>query len=142
MLTHERKWKEEEWNLIRTAWFICKGFLQGVIDNLRDALDEQYYSQLKHCLTAYCNITPHQILEHLNDPWCPLEVQAKKVLKKKYCTKWDADEHLMAFGKHLNDDQRALVRSDVTIANNNKLQIYLEEIYDSNRFNKQEMLMC
>ncbi len=29
---------------------------------------------------------------------------------------------------------------DVTIADNNKLQFYLEEIYDSNNFDKQEML--
>jgi hypothetical protein len=62
------------------------------------------------------------------------------VLKKEYYTKWDADEHLTAFGKHLNDDQHALFRLDVTIADNNKLQFYLEEIYNSNRFDKQEML--
>ncbi len=46
----------------------------------------------------------------------------------------------MAFRKCLNNDQCALVRSDVTIADNNKLQFYLEEIYDSNCFDKQEML--
>ncbi len=27
MATHERKCKEEDWDLIRTAWFIRKGFL-------------------------------------------------------------------------------------------------------------------
>jgi hypothetical protein len=134
-LMHEHKRKEVEWDLVRTSWFIRKEFLQGVVDNLRDALNEKYYSQLKHCLTAYCNINPHQILEHLNNRWCPLDVQAKKVLKKEYDTKWDADKHLTAFGKHLNDDQRALVRLDVTIADNNKLQFYLEEIYDSHCFN-------
>ncbi len=70
-LTHERKHKEEEWeeewDLVCTAWFIHKGFLKGVVDNLRNALDKQYYCQLKHCLTAYPNITPFQILEHLNN---------------------------------------------------------------------------
>ncbi len=30
---------------------------------------------------------------------------------------------------------------DITIADNDKLQFYLEEVYDSNRFDKQEMLM-
>jgi hypothetical protein len=140
MLTHECKWKEVEWDLVRTSWLICKGFLRGVADNLCNALNEQYYSQLKHRLTAYRNITPHQILKHLNNRWCPLDVQAKKVLKKEYYTKWDADEHLTAFGKCLNDDQRALVRLDITIADDDKLQFYLEEIYDSNCFNKQEML--
>jgi hypothetical protein len=77
-LTNERKWKEEEWDLIRTSWFIQKGFLRGIVNNPHDALDEQYYSQLKHRLTAYQNITPFQILEHLNDRWCPLDVKAKK----------------------------------------------------------------
>ena len=139
-LTHERKRREEEWELVRTAWFIRKGFLRGVADNLRDALDEQYYSQLKHRLTAYRNVTPFQILEHLNERWCQLNVQAKKVLKQQYYSKWDPDEHLTAFGKRLDDDQRALIHSDVTIADNDKLQFYLEEMYDSNRFDKQEML--
>jgi hypothetical protein len=68
-LTHECKCKEEEWDLVRTAWFIRKGFLKGIVDNLRNALDKQYYCQLKHHLTAYCNITPFQILEHLNNWW-------------------------------------------------------------------------
>ncbi len=76
----------------------------------------------------------------MNKRWCPLDFQAKKILKKEYYTKWDADKHLMAFGKRLNNNQRALVWSDVTIANNNKPQFYMEEIYNSNHFNKQEML--
>jgi hypothetical protein len=139
-LTHKCKCKEEEWDLMRTSWFIHKGFLKGIIDNLRDALEKKYYCQLKHCLAAYRNITPFQILEHLNDWWCPLDVQAKKELQKAYYLKWDSDEHLTAFGKRLDNNQKALVGSDVTIPDNNKLQFYLDEIYDSNKFNKQDML--
>jgi hypothetical protein len=89
--THKRKRNEEDWDLIRTVWFIRKSFLQGIVDNLRDALNEQYYSQLKLHLTSYRNITPFQILEHLNDRWCPLNVKAKKALKDTYYTKWDGD---------------------------------------------------
>jgi hypothetical protein len=33
-----------------------------------------------------------------------------------------------------------LIRSDVAIANEDKLQFYLEEIYDINKFDKQIML--
>jgi hypothetical protein len=138
--THTRKQMKEEWYLVRTSWFIQKGFLRGVVDNLRDALNQQYYSQLRHRLTAYRNITPYQILEHLNNRWCPLDVKAKKELKTAYYMKWEHTvEHLTAFGKRLDDNQRALVQSDVTIADDDKIQFYLEEIYDSNRFNKQEM---
>jgi hypothetical protein len=112
-----------------------------MVDNLRNALDEQLYSQLRHRLTVYRNITPYQILDHLTNHWCPLDVKAKKELKTAYYTKWDHTiKHLTAFGKRLDNDQHALVRSDVTIADDNKLQFYLEEIYDSNRFDKQEML--
>jgi hypothetical protein len=139
--THTRKRMEEEWGLVRSSWFIRKGFLRSVVDILQDALDEQYYSQLRLRLTVYHNITPYQILEHLNNRWCPLNVKAKKELKKAHYTKWDhAIEHLTAFGKRLDDDQRALVRSDVTIADDDRLQFYMEEIYDSNRFDKHEML--
>jgi hypothetical protein len=139
-LTHERKCKEEEWDLVHTAWFIRKGFLKAAVDNLPDALDKQYYCQLKHCLTAYHNITPFQILEHLNNCWCPLDAQAKKELRKAYYSKWDSNEHLTAFGKSFNNNQETLIRLDVTIPNNIKLQFYLKEIYDSNKFDKQDML--
>jgi hypothetical protein len=139
-LTQERKRKEEEWGRVRTTWFIRKGLLKAILDNLCDALDKQYYCQLKHCLTAYHNITPFQILEHLNNCWCPLDVQAKKELHKAYYSKWDSDEHLTAFGNCLDDDQKAHVRSDITIPDNNKLKFYLKEIYGSNKFHKQDML--
>ena len=36
--THTRKRKEEEWERVRTCWYICKGFLKGVTANLRDAI--------------------------------------------------------------------------------------------------------
>ncbi len=34
--------------------------------NMRDALDKQYYSQLKHINTAYPNTTAIQLLDHLD----------------------------------------------------------------------------
>jgi hypothetical protein len=61
-----------------------KGFLCGVMMNMCDALNEAYYSQLKHITTAYRNMTPIQILEHLNTRWCPLDVRAKKQLKAEF----------------------------------------------------------
>jgi hypothetical protein len=69
---------EEKWEEGCASWNIRKGFLRGVMMNMRDALDEAYYSQLKHIMTAYCNMTPIQILEHLDTQWCPLEVRTKK----------------------------------------------------------------
>ena len=125
---HTRKRLEEEWDRIRTCWYICKGFLKGVTANLRDALDEQFYSQMKHRHSAYRNTTPYQILDHLDTVWCPLDVQAKKKLKDAYFTRWDEHEHLTAFGKRLDDDQTSLVCFDITILDKDKLQFYLEQM--------------
>ncbi len=81
---HTRKRLEEEGELVWTSWFIQKDFLCGIVKNLRNALDKHYYSQLRHWLMASHNITPYPILEHLNNCWCPLDVKAKKELKKAY----------------------------------------------------------
>jgi hypothetical protein len=81
MPTHKCKCKEKDWDLIHNTWFIRKGFLQGIVDNLHDALNKLYYSQLKHHLMAYHNVTPFQILKHLNDRRCLLDIKAKKALK-------------------------------------------------------------
>jgi len=137
--THTQKRKEEEWERLRMCWYIRKGFLKGVAANLRDTIDEQFYSQLKHRHTAYRNTTPFQILKHLNSTWCPLDVQAKKKLKDAYFAQWDRHEHLTVFGKQLDDNQTALIQSNITISNEDKLQFYLEQMYDSNMFDKEMM---
>ena len=64
--THTRKRMEQEWERTRKTWAIRKGFLRGVAANFRDALDKNWYSQLKDVHTAYRNTTPIQILEHLD----------------------------------------------------------------------------
>ena len=113
---------------------------QGCHANLRDVIDEQFYSQLKHGHTAYHKTTPFQILKHLNSTWCPLNVKAKKKLKDAYFAQWAHHKHLTAFGKRLDNDQTALIRSNITISDEDKLQFYIEQMYDSNMFDKAEMM--
>lgn len=137
--THTRKRMEQEWQRTRETWAMRKGFLRGVAANMRDALDEKWYSQLKHIHTAYRNVTPLQILEHLNSRWCPLDVHAKKKLKQDYYTEWDGEIHLTAFGKRLDDEQMRIERFGITISDEDKLQFYLEQMYASNTFDKKEM---
>jgi hypothetical protein len=139
--THTRKRMEEEWDEKRTSWFIRKGFLRGVTINMRDALDEQYYSQLKHINTAYRNTTPIQILEHLDTRWCPLDVRARKLLKAEFHADWDSTVmHLTAFGMKLDKEQARIDRLGVVISDKDKLQFYMEQIYASNCFDKKEMV--
>jgi len=126
--THTQKHKEEEWECLRTCWYICKGFLKGVTANLCDAIDEQFYSQLKHRHTAYHNTTPFQIMEHLNSTWCPLDVKAKK--ETQGCL-------LCAMGP---PQAPYCVRQNITISYEDKLQFYFKQMYRSNMFDKAEMM--
>jgi hypothetical protein len=140
-VTHMRKGMEEEWEKKRESWYIQKGFLRGVVMNMRDALDKQYYSQLKHVITAYRNTTAIQILDHLNTRWRPLDVQAQKIPKKEFYTDWDTSNmHPTAFGMKLDKDQNCLNRLGIVISNEDKLQFYLKQIYASNYFDKAEMV--
>jgi hypothetical protein len=137
--THPRKRMEDEWEEKCTLWYIQKGFLCGVTMNMRDAIDEQYYSQLKNINTAYRNTTPIQILVHFDTCWCPLNMQAHKNLKKEFYTNWDSsDIHFTAFGMKLDKEQNRLDRLGIVISNADKLQFYLKQIYAC--FNKTELV--
>ncbi len=130
---------EQEWECTRETWAIRKGFLQGIAANFRDALNESWYSQLKSVHTAYRNKTPIQISKHLNSRWYPLNIHAKKSLRIAYYAEWDGEQHLTAFGKHLDNNQVRIERFGITISNKDKLQFYLEQMYALNHFDKKEM---
>ncbi len=51
-VTHSRKRMEQEWQCTCKTWAIRKGFLRIVTANMRNGLDKNWYSQLKHIQTA------------------------------------------------------------------------------------------
>ena len=109
--------------------------------NIRDTLDKQYYSQLKHINTAYRNTTPNQILEHLDTRWCPLNFCSRKLLKAEFHADWDSTVmHLTAFSMKLDKEQARINRLGVVISDEDKLQFCMEQIYTSNCFDKKEMV--
>jgi hypothetical protein len=94
--------------------------------------------EYQHCLPQH---HPIQILIHLDIRWCPLNVQARKILKKEFYTNWDSsDIHITNFGMKLDKEQNQLDRLGIVISDNNKLQFYHEQIYASNCFNKTEIV--
>ena len=77
------------------------------------------------------------MLKHLDTSWCPLDVQARKMLKKEFYTNWDtSNTHLTAFGMKLDKEQNRLYRLGIVVIDKDKLQFYLEQIYASNCFGK------
>ena len=60
-------------------------------------------------------------------------------MKKRFYRGWQEGEHITAFATRLNREQKELKRQKITITDNDKLQHYLLEMYDSNQFDRREL---
>jgi len=69
--TFLQKQLEEENEQKKHDFFTMKGALRGMAENLRDAMDEQYFSQLEHSVVGFKNVTVLQIMKHLDTEWVP-----------------------------------------------------------------------
>ena len=61
-----------------------------------------------------------------------------KQMKKEYYEPWDPQEHITEFVKRLNDDQSALAANGITISNDDKLQFFIEQMYESKFFDRDQ----
>ena len=65
-------------DILKRDWAVVCGFKRGVGENIRDALDPEYYEELEHPVYGYDDVKPFDYFEHLEDHHCPLEEQAIK----------------------------------------------------------------
>ena len=52
---------------------MVQGFRRGIGDNIRDALDLEFYSALERRTYKYINVLPSKYIEHLELRHCPLD---------------------------------------------------------------------
>ena len=95
MPRHTRKRMEEVHDQKITDYWTYKGTMKGLAVNIRDALHEQYYSKLKHSLTAYNAVTPRELLEHVGEVWAPMDTKSKRELRKDYYQPWNVGEGVL-----------------------------------------------
>jgi hypothetical protein len=140
MEDHERKKLEALHDERLEAWYTRRGALRALCDNVRDALDEKYYQSLKKPIIAYKKVPVKEYINHLDEKWCKLDTRETKKLKKHYYRGWEIDheEHIEEFIKRLNEEQISLGRDKVVISNDDKLQHFLEEMYDCGMFDRRD----
>ena len=118
---------------------IIQGFIKGTRDNIKDALDLEYYEDLEHVEHGYDNVTPLDFITHLETEHCPCDKQAVKECRDHYFRGWQRNngaktENLIKFAKRLDEEQAALQRNGIIIANEEKKQHYLLQCYKSGVF--------
>ena len=80
---------EEEHEQKKHDFFTWKGAARGLAENLRDAMEIQYYSELEHTIVGYKNVKVLQHLEHLSEKWTTMNSKEKRKIKEDYYKAWD-----------------------------------------------------
>ena len=139
--TFQRKQLEEENEQKKHDFFTMKGALRGMAENLRDAMGEQYYSQLEHSIVGYKNVTVLQIMKHLDTEWVPMNTKERRAIKKEYFKPWDVagGVALSKFTKALDERRSELHIHNITIEDEDVKEHYIVQMYESNAFSETDM---
>ena len=139
--TYQRKQMEEEHEQKKHDFFTWKGAARGLAENLRDAMEIQYYSELEHTIVGYKNVKVLQHLEHLSEKWTTMNSKEKRKIKEDYYKAWDVagGVALSAFTKALDDNKIGLAHHNITIEEEDMMEHYVEQMYQSKVFSKTDM---
>ena len=127
-----RKQLEEENEQRKHDFFTMKGAARGMAENLRDVMNEQYFSQLEHSVVGYKNVTVLQIMKHLDTEWVPMNTKERRAIKKDYLL-------LSKFTKALDERRIELHIHNITIEDEDVKEHYMVQMYESNAFNETDM---
>jgi hypothetical protein len=122
-------------------FFTWTGASRGMAENLRNSMDEQYYSELKPSIVGYKNITTIQILDHLDKVWVTMNTKEKKKIKADYYKPWDVagGVALSAFTKALDERKEELIHHNITIDEEDIKEHYMVQMYHSRAFAEADM---
>ena len=129
----------DENNLKKRDWAVISGFCRGASEQIRNALDSEYYEDLEHVRFGYDDVKPREYIEHLEDEHCPLDEAAKLDAREHYFRGWERGrtprpETLAKYAKRLDEEQEALGRDGITISAADKKEHYLVQLYQSGVF--------
>jgi hypothetical protein len=104
-------------------------------------MEEQYYSELKHSIVGYKNVTTIQILDHLDKVWVTMNTKEKKKIKADYYKPWDVagGVALSAFTKALDERKEELIHHNITIDEEDIKEHYMVQMYHSRAFAEADM---
>ena len=122
------------------AWWARLSWIEGMSQNIREALDEEYHQQVGHSLLKYRKVEPKQYLNHLAKKWCRLSTKIIRELKEGYFMPWCQTKHIIEFTKNLNKGQEELLKDGITISDESKIQHYMKQMYACGLFNMEQMI--
>ena len=137
---HERKTMEAAHTERLEAWHTRKGALRGICASIREAMDEKYDLALKRPIIAYKKVEVTDYIHQHDTKWCKLDTKVKKAMKEHYYRGWEVamEENIDDYIKRLNEEQIAMLRDGVKITTDDKLQHFMEQMYDCGNFDRRD----
>ena len=133
-----RAWESTN-DLDRRNFAIFKGFKTAICENIRDALDLQYYEQIREVTFGFKRRTFRSYIEHLEAHWCILDCKTIESLKQNWKRDWGAEEHITGYSRRLDQEQVTLARDNILISDADKLHQYILQMYKCNYFDQPMM---
>ena len=82
---------------------IKRGFRRGVSENIRDALDLEFFEYLHHERYNYLKVLPLEYITNSDTNHYLLDMNEIVELEAHYKRGWESDENLIRFPKRLNE---------------------------------------
>jgi hypothetical protein len=125
--------KIKEW---RTADAVESIGVRRIIANV----ESQYIEEIKEDFIGYNNATIRSMITHLRDEWCIVTTGEKKSGKALFYEPWNQVDHITTYYRRLDEEQKKLKKMSITLNESEKVQQFVEQMYDSDMFDEKEML--
>ena len=86
---------------------------------------------------GYKKVKITKCLNHLDGKWCKIDTKTLKQMKPSYYEKWNEEDCITLFGKRLNYEKSYVDGVKIVTTDQDKLQFYIEHIYNSATFKKE-----
>lgn len=134
-----RKQAEALWGDRLVTVATRRGCLRGVCNNLREAIDERYYEQLKDTHHKYNKVKIKEYLDHLDTVWCRLSIDGIEKAKEHYYREKTEDQYTTAgMAKTLDEEAETLATDGIIISEADMKQHFLVQTRKNYRFTRQE----
>ena len=104
-----------------------------------EIIDAPYVEELEEDYVGYANQTIKTVLTHLKTTWCTVTTLEKKQAAEQFQIKWDGTTHITKYARQLDKQQKLCRDIGVPANDNQKTQIYVEQMYACEMFDDKEM---
>ena len=111
----QRAQREAEHKALIVQFQTCTGVAKGLKDLILQAVDEDFILELRDESIAYLNVTPIQMLTHLQNCWGSMDFTDITALMAECDSPWNAAEVPTKYFNRVDKARRQLARANVQI---------------------------